>query len=481
MPKPLSARDSLKTDAGRFPLREMASTRFQKRETIPKAFRKFVRKNLLPLLSRVIESGYKPEDKRELAIQILHNLVVAGLMETTIADSRNQSKKGIEFRVKIWDAIIVAGLANCCLGSEISEKDTRYLATDKLLQPFRTWKVCDIVHTHNERSIEMGTHPSWEDLILLESKQGKTTKLLSFPRNELEETLFVDLECKRLISMLTLLKITEETLDAINTENQKHIWEGFRYLKGIDGVVRKRACPIHVALKQIHSERPFRYARNYTYDLWSAQSCSQKERSLIRIDGEKSTEYDFSGFQVRLLYNLNKLQIDGDAYRPEVVFPSVYEDAEEDRELVKAVRHLVKFATTICFNTKSRKIAERTIRGKLTSPKDGDKFGQREREVLNSFLEDEGVEVHELIRRIEKAHPKIAGFFFQEIAATLQSLDGSLMKWILRTVVAKNRKPALGIHDGVLCKESDGEFVRKQMEIHYKDRFGFEPVIKKVF
>ena len=66
-------------------LRELDSIPFHE-QNVPEKFRDFAEFAVLPSISI---TGYKRQAKRELAINMLHNLVTTGLVNKVVADSRD--------------------------------------------------------------------------------------------------------------------------------------------------------------------------------------------------------------------------------------------------------------------------------------------------------------------------------------------------------------------------------------------------------
>src|ERR1051325_9372279 len=123
---------------------DLESTRYQVTR-MPKKFRQIAKSKVLPLLRL---TGYKLDEQREIALTCIHNLVLNGKVFTTVADTRDTSKADVRKRIKVWDAIIDAGFAILCVGSEMSGKDTRYYATNKLLKMFKGLAAVDLVESH---------------------------------------------------------------------------------------------------------------------------------------------------------------------------------------------------------------------------------------------------------------------------------------------------------------------------------------------
>ena len=116
-------------------LREIPSVPYSEDEILPE-FRQFVEAKVLP---RIRFTGYKLDQKRETAIRIVHNLIVAGPAQC-IADTRNTHHAGVAMRVKVWDAMIDAGLVQACTGSELSGLVTRYRMTRELVGLYDLWE-----------------------------------------------------------------------------------------------------------------------------------------------------------------------------------------------------------------------------------------------------------------------------------------------------------------------------------------------------
>ncbi|HWL08805.1 MAG TPA: hypothetical protein VNQ76_10390 [Planctomicrobium sp.] len=100
----------------RYYLREKKSHIFQER-FIVNDFREFFNQKVLKLLKL---RGNKIAEQQELALQIVYSLVLAGLPRHVVSDTRDTGTSGVRQRVRIWDAVIEAGLAIKCLGSQES-------------------------------------------------------------------------------------------------------------------------------------------------------------------------------------------------------------------------------------------------------------------------------------------------------------------------------------------------------------------------
>jgi hypothetical protein len=62
----------------------------------------------------------------------------------------------------------------------------------------------------------------------------------------------------------------------------------------------------------------------------------------------------------------------------------------------------------------------------------------------------------------------------------LMTMDGKIMLGIL-TTFARAGKPALGLHDAVVCRRSDAAFARRVMIATYRRHLRFAPVVRRVY
>lgn len=175
----------------------------------------------------------------------------------------------------------------------------------------------------------------------------------------------------------------------------------------------------------------------------------------------------------------------GDVYRPQLVFPRFYAEERPDDER-KAIRDLVKGATNRCLNVKSKAAAIKSVGILLHDQENQDRGFQQK------AIQYEGSSPAVIVERIIKAHdhPKLRRWFFSQVPSLegtiwttgdmLTLFDGMIMLRILGTF-ADAGKPALGIHDSVVCKASDSLFCKATMRDAYRSLVDFRPKIKREF
>ncbi len=143
-------------------LRELPSVRLEC-DRVTNEFRNFAMSQVVEPLGVI--KGYKRDEKTDAAIQIVSNLLLAGQRCRTVADSRDHHQPGVRLRLPIWDAVVAAGYARSCVGSELSSKVTRYYATGRLLDLFAKWELQDTINLHFDRGSIMD--PSEYSLVVI--------------------------------------------------------------------------------------------------------------------------------------------------------------------------------------------------------------------------------------------------------------------------------------------------------------------------
>lgn len=460
-----------------FELRELDSIIFDPDKPPPKFFKAFFRRYVLPRLT--IPGRYKLDEKQAIATTIAFALVHTGLKDFTVADSRETSNAGVRARVQLWDAFVKADLARRCLGSESSGHRTRYQATPKLLTLRRQWREKQIGPFDAIKKSSEVFDPTDLTLVEIRSRAGfdpSTGRLM--PR------------CKKPWAVkpiweqeINLMQSLEDSIERINRSNLGHIWQAF-WTNPKTG--RQTMFQPDIRLREVHAEKLFRANRLYTCGPFGAQNLPKSIRRGILIDGEPGTEFDFSGMDTRLLYHRVRLDPDReqDIYVPEKIFPRLYgfENLGDDRKQV--LRDFVKRVTNICWHVGKREQAHSSV-GKLLREHDEARY------LRQAIYQIEKTNPKDIVRRVEAAHaevakrfaeqlPDIGTPFFTRYGMELMGLDGSIMRHIL-LAFADAQKPVLGIHDALLCKQSDAEFAIQTMYESYFQFMMFEPVIRRVF
>lgn len=433
-------------------LRECKSQLYRPSVEVLKTFRLFARNEILP---DVTITRIKRLEKEDTLIGILYQLIRCSLNDWAVADSRNTAEAEIRSRVQLWDALENAGFVRKCLGSETSGKVTRYAATQKLLSLRKFWRQSLFCNTRLRRNSRL-IKPTRQAPVVIQSKD----------RSESGRSLRVALPFSDFPSEAPMLVDFEDRIEALNAKNGLHTW----LLKSDFGGLSE----VDFQLRQIHIDRPWNGTRFYTGGRYSIQNQPKTTRRRILIDDQPTTEPDFSGSHPRLLYHMfakqqgpENMQGD-DIYLVDLVFPALQLNlsVEIPRE---DLRKAVKLATNICINSSTRAMAHGAVFKMLIS--------ENLLDLMSEWLGQSSDLAAELVRSILKAHPLVEQYFFQRRGLELMTIESQIMLEILERVTATDR-PALGIHDSVLCRQQDEEFVRGIMASAYRKRTGFDPVVR---
>jgi hypothetical protein len=429
---------------------------------IPEEFRSFATSQILPQLRL---RGYKLAEKQELAVQLLHALVWSGQSCACVADRRGTQFKGTRLRVAVWDAIVYRDFAMNCLGSEVSAKLTRYYATPKLLDRFTDWQLAQLVQPQLPRGTTTRV-PTPDDLVRLRRGRYDRQTGVKLPRRERRRLLPLSItpESRDYWSGV------EDTVDKINSANLDHSWKAFR-TDPVSG--KQRAFQPDVRLHLTYVGTEFSGGRFYTRGPRSAQKLPKAERRAMLIDGARTAELDYGGMQVRMRYHGKLLEPPaGDVYQVEAILPTFYASNPTDEERA-TVRGFIKKATAIVFNTTSAKPVK-AVRYHLRNDDQAD-F------VLRVVHDVEGIDAAELIARIKRVHQPLAKLFHTHDARELMTTEGKIIKRVMLAFVAAG-KPALPIHDSVVCKVSDAAFAKRVMTDAYEACHpGRRPVVNRAY
>lgn len=447
-------------------LRDRKSRRYENYE-LSEEFVRFVDEEVLP---QVNLPGYKQAEKQTILRHATHNLILTGLTGRVVADTRRKTEPGVLLRVGVWDALVAAGFAESCLGSEASGTTTRYSASGKLLTLRHCWKLRMLEDIELARNTVRAS-PTDRALVYLHTGKVDLDTGELLPEEERKKPMsFIDhiaykaprgpdgkADPRAIQNGLDFFREKEDTIESINRQNLMHGWAATcSHEDGTTTTFQPNVC-----LRQIHVGDFFEAARLYSFGELSGQNLSKAVRRTMLIDGEKAAEFDYSGMHPRMLYHWKRCNPEGDIYQPELVLPGCH--------TAPGVRGVLKRATNICLNSRSRSAAQSSISKLLLEQGD-----------LRRLIIEEVGDVAGLVDRLMEAHATITEYFFTGIGMELMTEDGKIMLAIMRAFRDAG-KPALPIHDSVVCRASDARFARATMVEVYRLGCGYKPVISQVF
>ena len=447
-------------------LRNLKSIRYNDKIQPPSEFVEFATSHIIPKLNI---TGYKTKQKHQTAIKCLFQLVRAGLMEHTIADSRNHANIG-HIRVSMWDSIFEAGLAIKCIGSEDSGQVTRYYAEPALLAMYDNWPPKMLKEEPDDCLIKIKDGQLFDEFgkplptapNSIQSVLGWYEAAWDDKTHDIKNTSFYDIVKKVWTTM-------ENGIERINNNNLQHTWQAFKKVKGVDEQPRLISFQPNVCYRLINSKAPFRALRLYTTGAMGAQSLGKELRKMMLIDKEPVVELDFKGHHIRMLYNERKLNCAYDPYQPDKIFPEFYSFPNISIQRQHDIRAMIKEVTMYCINCENLNQAIGATKQLLNKSPEI---------IQNIVYKVEKSGAKNLLTRIQKTHTPIAKDFFCGRGIELMTDDGMLMFGILWEFV-KAGKPALGIHDSLVVKRSDLNFTKTTMINCYEQNYpGFRPVVE---
>ena len=169
-------------------------------------------------------------------------------------------------------------------------------------------------------------------------------------------------------------------------------------------------------------------------------------RKDILIDGQPTTEIDYSAFHILMLYHLEGIDYQDDPY-------SVCEGSES-RQIYKAVG-------LVAINAEDNKSAYGAIRDQL-----------RDRGI-QAPLRDEPLKT--LVRKFREAHRDIEQHLFSDVGVELQNIDSKIMNNILMRLMDKGIL-GLSVYDSVIVAEQYADVLREIMVAEYEKIMKFKPM-----
>lgn len=188
------------------------------------------------------------------------------------------------------------------------------------------------------------------------------------------------------------------------------------------------------------------------YGGWWVNS-KKKLRKYITIDGQSTTEIDYSAHHIVILYSYNAI----DFYADYNSYGDPY--TLDGYDGVDGVRDFFKVVLLTCLNTKSANDAASAIRMKVS-------HGEIEL--------PEGVDITTAISEFEKKHQAISEYLYSGVGMRLQLADAEIAESVIRELVSQGI-PVLCIHDSFVCKDEHVAIVGKTMEQKLQEyMLGFE-------
>jgi hypothetical protein len=217
---------------------------------------------------------------------------------------------------------------------------------------------------------------------------------------------------------------------------------------------------------------------------WHYQGFSKKERQEFTINGDRTTELDFSGFHPRLLYAKEGIQfpVNGDPYSVIINDPQC--------------RDLLKIALLSLMNAGGKWIeyeydhykTGKHVEVKWWMTPEQQPVGVINHElkndpVLRKRLEKIGItEASQIIDAFREAHKPIAHYFCngKDNGLRIMNQDATIALAIVKHFTSKNI-PILAIHDSFIVQAKHRNQLRETMQRIYRKHTGFDCPVKREF
>lgn len=168
-------------------------------------------------------------------------------------------------------------------------------------------------------------------------------------------------------------------------------------------------------------------------------------RPLIFINGEPTTEIDFSAYHIRMLYHR-----EGIDYRDD---PYLVCEGEPMRKIYKAVG-------LVAINAECQRTAYGAIRDELSQQ--GLPLPARKKPLKS------------LVERFRDAHRPISKYLFSDVGISLQNIDSNIMNAILVRLMDQGVL-GLSVYDSVIVPAQFEDLLRMIMIEEYQEVMGFLP------
>lgn len=214
--------------------------------------------------------------------------------------------------------------------------------------------------------------------------------------------------------------------------------------------LRYRHHKLHAFLIAIFNRKFTLYGRLHTRGYRHYQSFSGEERQEFTINGDRTTELDFSGLHPHLLYAKEGIQFFGDPY-------SIVNENPIARPFLKII-------LLALLNAKDETAAERAGNYWLYK-------NHWERDQLKKI----GItSARPIIQAFKEKHQPITHHFCtgKETGLKIMNLDATIALDIVKHFTSQ-KIPILAIHDSFIVQEQYGDELRKTMAQIYRKHTGF--------
>lgn len=314
-------------------------------------------------------------------------------------------------------------------------------ATHKLIDLFAYYKLSpDMICLYDYTSglIVMKDLPYFKTIT---GKNGKPKKIKVKKECDYPENRFTDSLKKTVLSYNTLLDATYIDIDTecLSAEDIKALTDKANSRRFR---LRNNNTCLDLAQKNIYrvfNNKSFKNGGRFYGSWW--MGCPGELRKYIYINGEPTTELDYSGMHIHLLYALR-----GVNYAEEEQDP--YSLRENDPN-----RNLNKLILLTALNAETEKAAVNSTYRQLLNNNELIKY---------DLLKTPKIKIQSYLTQLKKKHSVIAEYIASGKGIELQYYDSSIIENLIK-YYTKLRVPILTVHDSVVCQQRYTNFVKHKM------------------
>jgi len=196
---------------------------------------------------------------------------------------------------------------------------------------------------------------------------------------------------------------------------------------------------------------------------------SSELRTHLYINGNETSEKDFSCMHIRMLYNREGLELIDDAY-------DMLAKGNKD------LRDLYKLAALVSINSSDKHNALNGIRNEIRELNESRKKNiveskKKNYNLIKLFPDLTDKSINYYYEKWVAAHPKISKYLNSDIGIKLQNKDSKISSGVIKHFTSKGI-PVLVIHDSFIVEKRYEGQLEEIMEKEYYKQFKFKPVIK---
>ncbi|MBU1692899.1 MAG: hypothetical protein KKC51_02935 [Verrucomicrobia bacterium] len=214
-----------------------------------------------------------------------------------------------------------------------------------------------------------------------------------------------------------------------------------RYIEGFE--ITLDGSPINPALYAVHSRGKWNLHGRFYGDY---QNLPESDRERILIDGQPTSEPDFSAMHLSMIYQLEGLaQPEGDHYLSVCLELGIPENLQD------TVRAAVKQLVNTCLNAKTHVAAIQSFYNELNRLRSSIlcRPEKRQRAIqIWEAMHSAGINAREILEAIQTVHEPVSNWLCSDAGITLMFYDSEIMRSILSELMNR-RIPGLPVHDSI--------------------------------